>query len=215
MKVYHYVSAEHGLTNITRRHIKVSCLDDLNDPFEMLPSVVNTLSAPTAFHKVKNTLGEKRGILCFSGTWQNAVQWSHYACRHKGVCLGFDIPDIALRRVTYTHSRPQFDGAKFAKWSGSEKEGWMADLLHTKFCHWEYEEELRMWVDLSECCVERTPSARLVFRNFSDDLILKEVLLGADCKLTLEEVIEALGQMKRDVEISRVRLSDSAFRIER
>ena len=188
MKVYHYLSAEHGLTNITRRHIKVSCLDDLNDTFEMLPSVVSTPAAPQAFRNVKDELGSNRGIICFSGIWHNPVQWSHYAYRHKGLCLGFNVPDELLQRVTYTQSRPQFDVESFKNWSCTEKTNWLKTLLHTKFCHWEYEEELRMWVDLSECCVERTRSARLVFRNFSDDLILKEVLLGADCKLTLEEV---------------------------
>ena len=105
--------------------------------------------------------------------------------------------------------------ASFKNWSCSEKINWLKNLLHTKFRHWEYEDELRMWVDLSECCVERTPSAQLFFRNFSDDLALKEVLLGTDCKLTLEDVAEALGQMKRDVEISRVRPSESDFRMER
>ncbi len=35
MRVYQYVSAEHGLENIEKRRIKVSRLADMNDPFEM------------------------------------------------------------------------------------------------------------------------------------------------------------------------------------
>lgn len=44
---------------------------------------------------------EDCGILCFSKNWNNPVQWAHYADKHKGFCLGFDVPDEHPTKVTY------------------------------------------------------------------------------------------------------------------
>jgi hypothetical protein len=38
IRVYHFVGAEYGLDDIRRRRLKIATIDDLNDPFELLPS---------------------------------------------------------------------------------------------------------------------------------------------------------------------------------
>lgn len=36
MKIYHYLSSEFALKNLENRRIKISRLDELNDPFELV-----------------------------------------------------------------------------------------------------------------------------------------------------------------------------------
>jgi hypothetical protein len=48
-------------------------------------------------------------MLCFSRDWHNPVQWSHYADKHRGICLGFDVPDSLLVPVQYTKEPPKLN----------------------------------------------------------------------------------------------------------
>ena len=41
------------------------------------------------------------GILCFSADGRDPVIGAHYSDKHRGVCLGFDIPDNKGRKVDY------------------------------------------------------------------------------------------------------------------
>jgi hypothetical protein len=52
------------------------------------------------------TLMEKRfTLLCFSADWSHPLIWAHYSDKHRGLCLGFEIPsEVAkakTRSVTY------------------------------------------------------------------------------------------------------------------
>lgn len=99
MRVYHFLSRNYGLEDIRLRRLKIATLDDLNDPFEMLGMALRDLELRQAFRATKAKMAERAGLLCFSRHWRNPVQWSHYAERHQGLCLGFDIPDGAAATV--------------------------------------------------------------------------------------------------------------------
>jgi hypothetical protein len=57
-------------------------------------------------------------------------------------------------------------------------------LLCTKFRHWRYEEEHRVFVPLESAMKE----GRLHFCPFDGDLELAEVILGPQCNLSLDAV---------------------------
>jgi len=70
-----------------------------------------------ALRLLKETLANTRGFICLSGTWKEPLLWSHYADRHRGMCLGFEINgEEKFRRVTYSADRPtlNFDGVNEA-----------------------------------------------------------------------------------------------------
>ena len=48
-----------------------------------------------------------------SRSWHNPVQWSHYASKHTGICLGFDVPDEHLGEVTYSRTRLLVESERF------------------------------------------------------------------------------------------------------
>src|SRR5882724_8377120 len=101
MRVFHFVNEEHGLEDVRKRRLKVATLKDLNDPFELFGVRLADEALRRAFRIMKDELGAKHGLLCFSRSWHNPVLWSHYAAKHTGVCLGFDVPDELLGSVSY------------------------------------------------------------------------------------------------------------------
>lgn len=105
MKIYHYLPRVFAIENLKNRRLKISRLNDLNDHFEFGAADHSNEEQRIIWEHWKQQQNEKWGLICFSKTWNNPVLWSHYADRHRGVCLGFKIPDDRVAQVKYTRSR--------------------------------------------------------------------------------------------------------------
>lgn len=97
-RAYHFISLQHGLDDLRRQHLKISRLDDLNDPFELWAIAQPDRRVRQALKNTKDEMAQQCGLLCFSLDWHNPLLWSHYADRHRGIALGFDIDDQILDR---------------------------------------------------------------------------------------------------------------------
>lgn len=206
MRVYHFLDRKYGLDDIRRRRLKISTLNDLNDPFEMLAMTLRDPELRHAFRATKAQMDKRAGLLCFSRGWGNPVQWSHYAGRHQGLCLGFDIPDGQAVKVTYSRKRLPVDRALL---EGPDAEAFMRRVVSTKFSHWRYENEIRLFVSLDE----RDAATGLWFREFDDELALREVIVGAACDVTRSNLAEALGDLNQSVIKRKARLSFQRFAV--
>lgn len=201
MLVHHYINAHFGIEALSNRRLKISRIMELNDPFEFLG--VN--SKGRKFRKeIKNTkkeLSKLKGILSFSKTWSNPVLWSHYADKHKGLCLAFEVPADLLVKVEYVGSRLP----------APEKidEAFMKQLLFTKFEHWAYEQEYRIYLDLKE------EENGIFFADFSDQFALKKIIVGDNSNVTRTQLAEALGDLNSDVESFKVRAGHEEFEVVR
>ncbi|MDW9570209.1 DUF2971 domain-containing protein [Sinorhizobium meliloti] len=52
------------------------------------------------------------GIVCLSDNWQHPMMWSHYADRHRGICLAFDVVGTRpIIPISYTDLVEQFGAA--------------------------------------------------------------------------------------------------------
>jgi hypothetical protein len=91
---------------------------------------------------MKDQLASNRGLLCFSRHWNNPVQWSHYAAKHTGLCLGFDIPGEHLGAVTYSRKRLVVEAESFHNPRELSVET-VTKFQFTKYSHWRYENEVR------------------------------------------------------------------------
>ena len=114
--------------------------------------------------------------------------WGHYADSHKGIALGFEIPDDLLFKVNYVKNRTriQFDPDTRSVVDGEDT---VNRLLKTKFEDWEYEQEYRFFIDLESSQRE----GGNYFADFSDKLVLSDVILGFKCDLRIEQVKELIG----------------------
>lgn len=206
MRVYHFLDSKYGLDDIRRRRLKIATLNDLNDPFEMLAMTLRDPELRQAFRATKAQMAKQAGLLCFSRSWRNPVQWSHYAERHRGLCLGFDIPDGHAAKVNYSRKRLAVDRALL---EGPHAEAFMRTVVSTKFSHWRYENEVRMFASLKD----RDAETGLWFREFDDELVLSEVIIGAACNVSRSDLADALGDLNESVAKRKARLSFQRFAV--
>jgi len=210
MRVYHLTSAEYALSNIALKRLKISRLHDLNDPFEL--QAINLGNKPEFRRNIqgwKSKLGEKNGLLCFSKSWQNPVLWSHYASRHKGICLGFDLADGLANDVKYAPGRLIQNAIKDDRHFEVD-DALARDLLYTKYEHWKYEEETRVFVQLDASTMEHGN----YFYKFSDQLALRQVILGPLCEIPIHEIRDLThGLYEHPVFVSKSRLAYKFFKV--
>ena len=56
-------------------------------------------------------------------------------------------------------------------------------------------------------------ACRIWYRGFDGDLVLREVIVGADCPATRAQVAEALGDGARGVVAHKARLAFGTYRV--
>jgi hypothetical protein len=199
MRTYKFLDEKFGLKSLREKRLKISTLPDLNDPFELLPYEMSDRNRRVALRKTRDELAQNRGMLCFSADWSDPVIWAHYGDKHKGLCLGFEIPDRVCQRVEYVARRLQFP-VKPA----------LADanaLLFTKYENWKYEKEIRVWAALNQS------EGDFYFATFGEELGLVKVIAGARCSLSEGEIVGALGSLAKDVALVKARAGFKAFEI--
>jgi hypothetical protein len=115
-------------------------------------------------------------IACFSEINNSILMWSHYADKHKGICLKFDwkIHEAYFKgyKVKYRNKIPEA--------SLKNKVLDATEIFLTKLNHWRYERELR-----SIALVEEG----LQIAKFNP-LALKGIIFGEKVDLTNKKIIE-------------------------
>jgi hypothetical protein len=199
MLIYKFLDAHFGIKSLREKRLKISTLDDLNDPFELLPYEMKDRNRRAALYATRTQIAKNRGILCFSSTWRDPVVWAHYADKHRGLCLGIEVPDDKCKAVKYENRRLKLP----SKPSLLDAEA----LLFTKYVNWQYEEELRIWVALNAC------ENGLYFAEFGPMLTLTKVIAGARCALTQRELADAAAPLSRHITLVKARAGFREFEI--
>lgn len=209
MRAYHLMSEKWALESLHKKRLKLALFDDMNDPFELLGVELGSPQDRLDFQTLKDEMSRTVGVLCFSKAWNNPVLWSHYADKHRGLCLGFDIPDDWAVEVSYTGARLK---AELEHSLPSDKNSSFGHkLLTTKFSHWRYEKEVRTIIRLEDSHFE----GKLHFLPYCNALRLREVIIGPRSSLTAEQVAEKIAPCPSDVEITKASLAFRSFRVVR
>ena len=151
--------------------------------------------------RFKEKIGKDNGLICFSRNWSSPLLWGHYAEKHQGLCLAFQVnsKNSFFHRVEYVEQRlPK---------PATLSEEFIRKLLYTKFKQWAYEEEVRAYAKLNE---ERDGH---YYYEFSDTLKLKKVIIGSESDLKVSDISQALGDLKSHVEILRARPAFREFKV--
>ncbi|MDR1594945.1 MAG: DUF2971 domain-containing protein [Prevotellaceae bacterium] len=125
------------------------------------------------------------GVCCFSKLDDIMLQWAHYADRHTGICLKFDLFELCKGLgdnfiplpVHYQTNLPHYNHCV------EEQRKNVADILvKPKSCCWEYEQEIRIvkqgLVSIDDNDVTKTRKRKVSFNPQA----LKEVIFGAKTK---------------------------------
>lgn len=209
MRLYHFLKEEHALDDLKRRRLKISRLDELNDPFELLGADLGDKTTRRAFQTMRAELAQQCGVLCFSRSWRSPVMWSHYADRHRGICLGFEVPTGKFATMNYDAKRLPDVLPKLLTGGSEAQEQAMLRLLTTKFSGWKYENEVRVFSSLETIDAD----TGYPFTDFNANLRLKTVILGPRCKHPVEEIAAQCRGRYPGVKIVAARLAFRSFRI--
>jgi hypothetical protein len=208
LRVYHFTSAEYAIADIGLGRIKLARFSDLNDPFELFAVNFRERKVRKVVRDFKSIYDSHTGLLCFSADWTSPVLWSHYGQRHQGICLGINLTRSRAEEVRYEDKR------LLAK-LGEEGQPLKIDkklqkkLLCTKYKHWSYEEEWRMFVPLESARRE----GRLHFYPFDENVQLAEVILGPQCAFSIDEVRKLTSAMHPKAVTFAARLAFKFFKV--
>jgi hypothetical protein len=199
-RVYHFLSADHALEDVEKRRIKISEIDQLNDPFELWCVSQDDEQIRTALREYKKEISERFGLICFCEDWYNPLLWSHYADKHRGMCLGFELDDQRLRAVKYVEARQNLRMPP-TKESADE-------LLFTKYRDWQYEKEWRSWFQLDK------REDGHYFYPFDNFMQLREIIAGPLCTVSKSQIDDALrDHPAKSVAVMKARLAFKTFRV--
>lgn len=202
MRVYHFLPSKWALEDIEKQHIRISTIDELNDPFELWCVSQTDPRLRKPLRGYREEMAHRFGMICYSRRWNNPLLWSHYADKNRGICLGFDVDERCIRQVIYVRERTNL---RIPPTIES-----MDELLYTKYEDWKYEEEWRGWFTLDE----RDPSGHY-FYPFSDRMVLREVIVGPLCETPKAKVDEAQTHHSHHVRVMKARLAFKTFQIVR
>lgn len=198
-RVYHFVPARYALEDLRHRRLKITRLDELNDPFELWAFSQPDRRIRRAFKEMKDHIAQHYGIQCFCRSWHNPLLWSHYADRHRGAALGFDVDIRTLKAVSYVEQRPMLRQINYQA---------AQCLLYTKYRDWQYEQEVRIFTMLED----RDPASGLYFLDFGQQLVLREVIIGPLSSITKQNLLNILGTAT-GVTFTKGRLAFKSFQV--
>jgi hypothetical protein len=208
-RVYHLTTAEHAISDIALGRLKLARFSDLNDPFELIAANFREREIRKVIRGFKSAFDAQTGLLSFSEDWVEPLLWSHYAARHRGICLGFNVPKNLLESVTYQDDRLRAELDKL----GADPLQLPADLQQalrcTKYRRWDYECEYRRFVGLDSA----VPEGRLHFVPFGPELELAEVILGTECVLSIDAVRDTVRGRYPNAVVFKARLEFKGFHI--
>ncbi len=217
MRLYYMTSADIGQIILRERRMKLSLYSELNDPFELLSHALGDKLMRKAHKALKAHFTKTKGVICFSDNWKSPVMWAHYAQKHYGFCLGFDIPvghpdQEYVYAMNYEPERLRFEFEK-EKWTEDVGLSFIRQIMTTKAKAWEYEREWRAMADLKK----RDPNG-FYYVDFSERMQLREVVLGARNTLSVGKVaklVKEKGPLPASVQVFRARVAHHAFSIVR
>lgn len=201
MRVYHFLNERYGIEAITNQTLKVSRLKSLNDPFEHYHIDTDNYGTRSVLKGRLNRANRELGVICFSKSYTSPVQWAHYGDCHRGICLGFDIPDEELFEIDYMNHRTacrEFKSSLDLK--GRE---YIKYMLSKKHEHWKYEQEVRTIIPFPENVMDD----RLIFTPFGDKFSLIEIMLGLRCTISVKNIKSYLGKERHKFQIYKMEMS--------
>jgi hypothetical protein len=206
MRVYHYLEAHWALDDLRRRRLKISDIHETNDPYEFACVRSEDKRSQRTLDAFARDWVKDYRVHCFSRSWNNILMWSHYGQKHKGICLGFDVPEGCVRDITYV-DQVMLIGT-LHKAVANENGEILERLIWAKYCAWSYEQEVR----LIGRGVNMSQESGMFFVSFGQDLQLKEVIAGSRFSMGRTVIDEALDGYA-GVAVTKAKCSDTGFEV--
>jgi hypothetical protein len=191
---------------LQERRLKLSRFSEANDPFEL--NLIDSRDRDVRKYAdfIYDYFEANIGFICFGASWESPVMWAHYAEKHTGVALGFDLPDELPVRINYTDSKIQVPfGPHLPKHGLSEQ--LLTQVRTTKATDWTYEREYRVESKLTR----KDAKTGLFYVEFGPQLRLCEVVIGHRCPWTVGVVRSLIGEVDHPVRVCKARPAFGRF----
>lgn len=174
-------------------------LKQLESVFDFKDSVLNRI-----FYNLKSNLW----ISCFSEEYNEILMWSHYADKHKGFCIGFNLDGLndtfkfILSNVNYTDNFTKIDYC-------SNPYKALEHFISTKSKNWKYENEIRLRTNKENIKFIDSPIKGI---SKISPKSISEIYIGNKTELTdceLNEIISKFGD--KGVKIRKMSLNKKNF----
>ncbi len=206
------------------RWLRFTQRSDLNDPFEVKPSLKQHAEY---MHRVKGYGAsvdeaisyvvanqylvhrglliqdfDMYGILSLSGRCENLLMWSHYADSHRGMVIGLDANHEFFdknfsRKERIKNCRHDFVGClKEVKYSANRyvKSGDISDCFYLKSNDWWTEREFRFILPIAEADHINRDNSIMAFYEIPSDAILSVTFGLKACEDAEKRVIEKISE---------------------
>ena len=187
MMLYKFYPLKTALLNIESKKLKISIISELNDPFEFEPYSFSSKEERLLWGRIRKKISSMFGLISFCEVWNNPLLWSHYADDHQGLCFGFEVAAELAEKVRYFRYKSPLNSIQTFIDKGDEQA--MRYALTTKFSHWKYEREQRVFSSLNEAIL----SDGMYFEPFSDSIRLVSVFIGVRASISSEEIRKFVG----------------------
>lgn len=139
-------------------------------------------------------------VCCFSKRNDINLMWSHYADKHQGICLGFDV----LKDLKTFPALPieYIDRAEFAPLNNFRDPYALFRLVYTKSNDWKYEEEVRV-------CYPREGDKNLF--SFKPESLTQIIFGNRTPEKDIEHVMKLVKQ--REIRLQRVEIDASSYNL--
>jgi hypothetical protein len=206
-RLYYYTGKHWGLKVLWEKRLKLSRYADVNDPFELLPYDRTRKRSREFWDKqVARLLSSRYGFVCLSEDWRTTLMWSHYGEKHTGICLGFDVLKDIAEQISYTDYLLA-DPVDYKKELRGVSMQVLQRALSYKFSGWSYEREWRVRVRLG------TAIDGIYYKGFGDDVMLREVIIGPRCTLSVQDAVDAVRGHPLAVEVFTARAAFGTFEV--
>lgn len=224
---------EYLIDSLEHSYIYFSSIEDLNDPFdcnvtieksirrailqssgsarEMLENIYNNNQLIKLFDQAQQDIS---GYGIFSGSHSPALEsslmWSHYADKHKGICLIYAIP----KRPNEFYEKNQIKGIQNVIYGTNQLTEWFKKLPYNKEIHnCAFDEMVKTYVKIKNICWKHEDEVRMIRKCYGKVTIpvsyLQHVCFGL--KASEDLIREILKRYNYNVGFSRMDKSDSDF----
>lgn len=209
MRLYYMTSAKWAETILKERRIKLSRFSEANDPFELRLIDSRDHNTRNYADLIYNYFDKNVGFICFGATWESPIMWAHYAEKHTGVALGFDVePEGLIAKINYTDEKIQVPFGSHLPKHGLTEE-LLTQIQTTKSTDWAYENEYRVVTHLDV----KDSTTGCYYTDFGAQIQLRELILGHRCSWTKLKALDLVGVTNLSIRIFKVRPAFGKFKM--
>ena len=151
----------------------------------------------------------QRRIYCLTPKPDSTLMWSHYADKHRGICLEFSVADNPL----FSEAGEAVYRLEYPSWAGcdiNDEPGRVMELILTKSSDWCYEQEYRL--------ISSDVPLRSNFLQVHDDFFhlpdgsLKSIIIG--CNADHRDIARVIKEFAPDLPIKQAVRSPNRYSLE-